>query len=88
VAVAIRVYFVVIGLAMFGMSFALLINFKGLGRHWDDQMHTQTTELIKFARIPWLANPAQGRVARPYVAIFAIALSIVLILIGLFASRQ
>ena len=87
VPIAFRVYFVVIGLAMLGMSIALLINFKGLGRRWEDQLHTQTTELIKFVRIQWLANPAQGRVARPYVAVFAMALSVVLILTGLFASR-
>jgi hypothetical protein len=88
VAAAFRVYFVLGGLAIFTVSIALLINFRGFGSVWESQLYTQATELIKFTRIPWVANPAQGRVTRPFVGVFGVALGVVLILTGLFASKQ
>jgi hypothetical protein len=88
VATAFRVYFGVGGLAMFTVSIAILINFRGFGSVWESQLYTQTTELIKFTRLPWVSNPAQGRVARPFVGVFGVALGVVLILTGLFASKQ
>jgi hypothetical protein len=88
VAAAFRVYFVLGGLAIFTVSIALLINFRGFGSVWESQLYTQTTELIKFTRLPWVSNPAQGRVARPFVGVFGVALGVVLILTGLFASKQ
>jgi hypothetical protein len=88
VAAAFRVYFVLGGLVMFTVSIGLLINFRGFGSMWESQLYTQTTELIKVTRLPWVVNPAQGRVARPFVGVFGVALGVVLILTGLFASKQ
>lgn len=79
-----RVYFAVAGLALLAGSIALLIDFRGLGRRWDEDVYAQSKEVIKLTRVPWSANPATGRVWRPYGAIFGIVVSIVLILVGLF----
>jgi len=85
--VAFHVYFVGFGLVMVGLSLALLTNFRGFGRRWEEELHRQTTAVIKVARLPWTANPAEGRVWRPFVGIFGVTLGVVLTLIGLFASR-
>jgi hypothetical protein len=87
VPIAFRIYFVVGGLVMVTLSSARLINFHGFGSMWESRLYTQTTEFIKSTRLPWVANPAQGRVARPFVGVFGLALGVVLILTGLFASQ-
>ena len=79
-----RIYFVVAGLALLAASIALLTDFRGLGRRWDDDVYAHSKEVIRLTRVPWSANPMTGSVLRPYSAIFGIVLSIVLILIGVF----
>jgi len=84
VNLAFRVYFVVGGLALLVASIALLIDFRDLGRRWEEDVYAHSKEVIKLARVQWEANPATGRVWRPYAAIFGIVVSIVLILTGFF----
>jgi hypothetical protein len=84
VNLAFRVYFVVVGVALLGASIAVLIDFRGLGRRWDEDVFAHSKEVIKLTRAPWMANPAGGRVWRPFAAIFGILVSIGLILVGLF----
>jgi hypothetical protein len=87
VSTAFRVYFVAVGLALIAASLALLLNFRGFGRLWDDSVYTHSTEFIRLTRMPWPANPTQGRVARPYVGVVGLLLGVALILTGLFASQ-
>jgi hypothetical protein len=81
-----RAYFVLGGLALLVASTALLIDFRGFGKRWDEDFFAHSKEVIKLTRVPWTANPATGKVWRPYAAIFGIALSIALILTGFFAE--
>lgn len=79
-----RAYFVVIGLALLVASIAVLIDFRGLGKRWEEDVYAHSKEVVRLSRAPWMANPAMGRVWRPFAAVFGIVLSIVLVLIGLF----
>jgi hypothetical protein len=79
-----RAYFVVIGLALLVASIAVLIDFRGLGKRWEEDVYAHSKEVVRLSRGPWMANPAMGRVWRPFAAIFGIVVSIVLVLIGLF----
>jgi hypothetical protein len=47
-------------------------------------VYAHSKEVVRVTRAPWTANPAMGRVWRPFAAIFGIVVSIVLVLIGLF----
>lgn len=82
---AFRVYFVVVGLALLAASVAVLINFRGLGTRWEEDVFAHSKEVLRLTRMPWPANPMEGRVWRPYGAIFGIVVGLVLVLIGLFA---
>jgi hypothetical protein len=47
-------------------------------------VYAHSKEVVRVTRAPWTANPAMGRVWRPFAPIFGIVVSIVLVLIGLF----
>jgi len=80
-----RAYFVVIGLALLVASIAVLIDFRELGKRWEEDVYAHSKEVVKLTRVPWTANPVTGKVWRPYAAMFGIVLSIALILTGLLA---
>ena len=82
---AFKASFVVEGLALLVVSIAVLVNFRGLGTRWDDDVYSHSKEFIRWTRMPWVANPIESKVWRPYAAIFGIVLGVVLVLIGLFA---
>jgi uncharacterized membrane protein YozB (DUF420 family) len=79
-----RAYFVVISLALLVASIAVPIDFRGLGKRWEEDVYAHSKEVVRVTRAPWMANSAMGRVWRPFAALFGIVVSIVLVLIGLF----
>ena len=79
-----RAYFVAAGLALLVASIAVLIDFRGLGKRWEEDVYAHSKEVVRLTRASWMANPAMGRIWRPFAAVFGIVVSIVLVLIGLF----
>jgi hypothetical protein len=48
-----RVSFVVAGVALLAGSIALLIDFRGLGKRWDEDVYAYSKEVMKHTRVPW-----------------------------------
>ena len=69
-----RACFVVIGSGLLGFELALLANFRGFGTSSEDGLSA------------WLGNPAAGRVWTRFASLAGMALSVGLILAGLFAK--
>ena len=82
-----HIYFVVGGLVMVGLGIALLVDFRGFGRVWDEGLNRNAAYMGKLARFPWPHNPSLGPTLRPAVGVFAIVLGsgvVFLNLLGLF----
>ena len=76
----VQTYFVVFGLALLGVGVAVLIDFRGLGKRWEEGVNQNSASVNKVARMPWPPNPYLGPVLRPAAGIFAIVLGTVSVL--------
>ena len=55
-----EIYFGVVGVVLATTGIALLVNFRGLARHWESQVNALSAEVNRLARLPWPANPFVG----------------------------
>jgi hypothetical protein len=81
----IAIYFLVGGLVLGCSGIAVLVNFRGLARHWENQVKTLSAEVNRLAKLPWPPNPYLGPTLRPAAGIFALLLGgfmVVMALIG------
>jgi len=69
-----RMYFLVAGLVLASSGVALLINFRGLARHWANRVNQLSAEVNRIAHLPWPPNPHVGPTFRPAAGIFALLL--------------
>jgi hypothetical protein len=72
-------YFVVGGFITCCLGIALLVNFRGLGKQWDDGMNRNSAYVNKVLHLPWPPNPHSGPTFRPFVGVFAIALGLAIV---------
>jgi hypothetical protein len=74
-----QIYFVIGGLVLVSAGIALLVNFRGLGKRWEQDVNRSSAGVNKFARLPWPSNPYLGPVLRPAAGTFAIVVGVVLV---------
>ncbi len=82
----VQVYFVVFGLASACAGVALLIDLRGFGKHWEDDLNRHAADVGKLARLPWPANPYLGPTYRPVAGIFAMLLGLAMVAAVLFGA--
>lgn len=82
-----HLYFVLGGLIAACLGIALLIDFKGLGRTWEEGVTRNSAYINKISHLPWPPNPAIGRVYRKYAGGFGVFIGIVLIVTGVVGMR-
>jgi hypothetical protein len=73
---AAQIYFGVGGLVTCCVGIALLINFRGLGKQWDEGMNRNSAYANRLLHLPWLPNPYLGPTFRPVVGVFATVLGL------------
>jgi hypothetical protein len=78
-----HIYFVLSGLVLVCLGVALLTDFMGFGKTWDDGMNAHSAYVGKLVRSPWPHNPSLGPTFRPAVGIFAVIVGSVLFLLNL-----
>jgi hypothetical protein len=75
----IQVYFVFFGLISTGIGVALLINFRGLGKEWEDGVNRNSEYVGKVLHLPWPHNPYEGAAWRPFAGVFATLLGLAML---------
>jgi hypothetical protein len=75
----IQVYFVVFGLISTCIGVALLTDFRGLGKEWEDGLNRNSEYVGKLLHLPWPQNPYEGRAWRPFVGVFATLLGLAML---------
>ena len=78
-----HIYFVLSGLVLVCLGVALLTDFMGFGKTWDDGMNAHSAHVGKLVRSPWAHNPSLGSTFRPAVGIFAVIVGSVVFLFNL-----
>ncbi|HEV2415620.1 MAG TPA: hypothetical protein VGX27_12505 [Candidatus Dormibacteraeota bacterium] len=69
-----RAYFLVAGLVLACSGLAVLINFRGLARHWENRVNELSAQVNRIAHLPWPPNPYLGPTFRPAAGVFALLL--------------
>jgi hypothetical protein len=78
-----HIYFVLGGLVLVCVGVALLINFRGFGKVWDEGLNAHSAYVGKLVRFPWPHNPSLGPTFRPVVGIFAVVVGSAVFLLNL-----
>jgi hypothetical protein len=78
-----HIYFIVGGLALVCIGIALLTDFRGFGKVWDEGLNRQAAYIGKLARFPWPHNPYLGPTYRPAVGVFALVVGATVVLLNL-----
>jgi len=78
-----HIYFVVGGLVLVCIGIALLTDFRGFGKVWDEGLNRHAAYMGKLARFPWPHNPNLGPTFRPAVGVFAIVVGAAIVLLNL-----
>lgn len=78
-----HLYFVLGGLIAACLGIALIVDFKGLGKVWEEGVNRNSAYINKLARLPWPPNPATGRVYRKYAGGLGVLIGTVMIVTGL-----
>jgi hypothetical protein len=84
----IQVYFVVFGSISSCAGVALLLNFRGLGKQWEDGLNRDSDYVGKVLHLPWPQNPYEGRAWRPFVGVFATVLGLAMLGAALFGAMR
>jgi len=74
-----QAFFVVAGLALLSAGVAILADFRGLGKRWEQDVNQRSADVDKVARLPWPANPYLGPTLRPAAGIFAVVVGMVMV---------
>ena len=83
-----HLYFVFGGLITACLGMALLLDFRGLGRVWEEGVTRNSAYINKIAHLPWPPNPAIGRVYRKCAGGFGVFIGLVMVVIGLFGGMR
>jgi hypothetical protein len=84
----IQTYFVVFGLISSCAGVALLINFRGLGKEWEDGTNRNSEYVGKLLHLPWPQNPYEGRAWRLFGGVFATLLGLAMVAAVLSGSMR
>jgi hypothetical protein len=58
---------------------ALITNFRGWGKQWEDGLNARSEYIGKLLHLPWPQNPYEGPVWRPVVGVFATLLGLAMV---------
>lgn len=83
-----QVYFVVFGLISSCAGIALLVNFRGLGKQWEDGVNRNSEYVGKLLHLPWPQNPYEGPALRPVAGVFATLLGLAMVGAVLFGAMR
>jgi len=83
-----QVYFVVGGLITCCVGIAVLTNFGGLGKQWDDGVNRNSAYVNKLLHLPWAPNPFVGPTFRPVVGIFMTVVGLGMVAAVLFGAMR
>ena len=71
-----QVWFMVLGPALFCTGVALLTNFRGWGKQWEDRLNARNRYVGRLLDQAWPRNPYVGPVWRPAAGVFAIVVGL------------
>jgi hypothetical protein len=83
-----QVYFVVAGLIACCLGIAVLTNFRGLGKQWDDGVNRNSAYVNKLLHLPWPPNPSAGPTFRPVAGVFMTVVGLALVAAVLFGAMR
>jgi hypothetical protein len=83
-----QVYFVGGGLVSCCVGVAVLTNFRGLGKQWDDGFNRNSAYVNKLLNLPWPQNPSAGPTFRPVVGIFMTVVGLGMVAAVLFGAMR
>jgi hypothetical protein len=78
-----HIYFVFGGLVLVCIGIALLIDFRGFGKLWDEGLNRHAAYVGKLVRVRWSHNPYLGPTFRPVVGVFMVVLGSAAVLLNL-----
>jgi hypothetical protein len=70
------------------VGIALLANFRGLGKVWDEGMNRNSAYVNKLLHLPWPPNPYLGPTFRPVVGVFATVVGLAIVASVLFGAMR
>jgi hypothetical protein len=74
-----EIWFLVFGTALLCTGAALLTDFRGWGRHWEDRLNARNAYVGKILDRARMPRPYVGPVWRPAAGVFAVALGLAMI---------
>jgi hypothetical protein len=72
-------YFMAFGILPTVIGIAVLLDWRGWGRRWEEGVNRNSAYVSKLAHLPWDPNPSLGPTWRRFVAGFFVILGLLMI---------
>jgi hypothetical protein len=70
------IYFGIAGPVAVCLGVALLVDFRGLGKRYENDLNNSAANVVKAFRLPWPPNPYWGPTYRPFAGVFFVLLGV------------